>query len=197
MKPITTLLHFSGGQDSTYTAYHWLKNNPHEKLLLHHITLIHRAEPRANNENKAVKKILQYFNENRLTNYVYHSSTFDYGTLPRISIKDIQICSLFTGIILRTPQWQTINKLILSWHKGEVNAPEIERGFRVKKMLTALEVDRDIDFLFPIENMTRKEMAENMPKELMQMIHNCRKPIGIMPCKRCKTCLEMIQSGLL
>jgi len=32
---------------------------------------------------------------------------------------------------------------------------------------------------------------------LMQMIHNCRKPIGIMPCKRCKTCLEMIQSGLL
>src|SRR5690606_3432523 len=184
-KPITTLLHFSGGQDSTYAAYKWLKEHPNEILLIHHLNLKHKAENRLTVEKAAVN------------NFIYLESSFDYGNLPRISIKDIQIVALFTGIILRTPQYKTINKLLLSWHKGEVHREDIKKGYRVKKILDALEVDRHVEFVFPIEHLTRREMFDDTPKELIKYMWSCRKPKNGSHCGVCKTCIELKQEGIL
>lgn len=196
-KPITTLLHFSGGQDSTYVAYKWLKEHPDEILLLHHVNLKHKAENRLIVEKAAVHNILNYFKHIGLNNFRYLESSFDYGDLPRISVKDIQIVSLFTSIILKTPQYNTINKLLLSWHDGEVNREDIRKGYRVRKMLDALEVDRPIEFIFPIEYMTRKEMFDDTPKELVKYMWSCRKPKNGSHCGSCKTCIELKKEGIL
>lgn len=196
MKNITTLLHFSGGQDSTYVAYKWLKENPNETLLLHHVKLHHIAENRVDLEQMAVDRILHWFRENGLNNFIYEESSFSYGTLPRISIKDIQIVSVFTSIILRTPNYKTIDKLLLSWHSGEVHREDINKGFRVRKMLEALEVPREIKFIFPIEYKTRKEMFDDMPKDLSKLIWSCRKPIHGKMCGRCHTCGEFKAAGI-
>lgn len=193
---LTTLLHISGGQDSTYVAYKWLQENPNEKILLHHVNLQHTAENRLEYEKTAVEKILTFFNKSGLTNYEYHESTFLYGSLPRISIKDIQIVSVFSSIILKTPKWNTIQKLLLSWHINEVNRDDIKKGFRVKKMLEALEVGREIEFVFPIENMTRVEMARRMPIDLLKSVHCCRRPINGNKCGRCHTCIELKENGI-
>jgi 7-cyano-7-deazaguanine synthase in queuosine biosynthesis len=195
-KPITTLLHLSGGQDSTYVAYKWLKEHPNETLLLHHVNLKHRAENRLIVEKAAVQNILKYFKKIGLDNFIYKESSFDYGDLPRISIKDIQIVSLFSSIILKTPKYESIDTLLLSWHKGEVDREDIKKGFRVKKMLEALEVGRNIKLSFPIEFMTRKEMFDDTPKELTKYMWSCRKPRNGSHCGVCKTCIELKEEGI-
>jgi len=194
---ITTLINFSGGMDSTYTLYHWLKENPNEKILVHHINLLHKKEDRVDAEKKAVRNIFQYLRSKGLKNYEYHESSFDYGSLPRISVKDIQIVAFFTGIILKTPQWKDIDKILISWHKGEVDREDIRKGFKVKKMLKdGLMIDPLPEILFPIENLSREEMAENMPLELLKMAHSCRKPMYYRNCGICKTCKELKEAKL-
>jgi hypothetical protein len=196
MRQVTTLLHLSGGLDSVFVAWDWLRKHPTEILLLHHVKLWHRGEPRQNAEQKAVEAILGQFQLMGLRNFQYHESTFSYGTLPRIAVKDIQIVSLFSGIILRTPKYESVKKLLLSWHLGEVNSTEIDRGFRVKKMLAALDCPH-VEFVFPIEFHSRKMMVEELPKLILQHVSSCRKKDKYLkPCGRCKTCKEYIYEGL-
>lgn len=190
-----TLLQISGGQDSAYVAWKWLTENPDKILFLHHINLYHPAENRLVPENEAVRKILKFFDRNRLKNYVYFESGFSYGALPCLSIKDIQICALFAGIILRTPQFKNIKTLLLSWHQGEVDRVDINRGFRVKDMFKALDIE-GIDFQFPIIDMTREQMAAEMPERLLKLVHTCRRPSRDGACGKCKTCLEMKEAGI-
>jgi len=192
---LTTLLHLSGGQDSTYVAWKWLKDNPDEVLLIHHVNLLSGAENRMAQENRAVRKILEFLRSEGLDNFVYHESDFNYGSLPRISIKDIQICTVFSSIILRTPQFKNIKRILLSWHKGEVNDPGINRGYRVKAMLKAFEIE-GIELEFPIEHHTRRMMADEMPDKLLALCHTCRRPDRKGSCGKCKTCLEMKDAGL-
>lgn len=189
------LLHFSGGQDSTYVLWKWLTTHPNKKLLVHHVELYHAHENRVIEEAKAVKEILGWLHKNGIQNFRYHESKFSYGTLPRLSIRDIQIVALFTGIILRTNNFGKIPKLLLSWHKGEVDRAEINRGIRVKKMLAALDVD-DVTFDFPIEHMTREQMAAEMPAELLALCWTCRRPQNARACGTCKTCKEMKAAGI-
>jgi 7-cyano-7-deazaguanine synthase in queuosine biosynthesis len=191
------MLNFSGGMDSTYVLYHWLKNNPRERILLHHVNLHHVNENRLKHEQEAVKNILEWLRAKGLKNYDYFESSFSYGNLPRISIKDIQIVALFSGIILRTQGWKSINTVLLSWHQGEVNREDINKGYRIRKMFDALEIDRPINFVFPIENMTRRQMADDMPEELLRLCHSCRKPQrNRKNCGQCNTCLEMKEAKI-
>lgn len=190
-----TLLHLSGGQDSTYVAWKWLVDNPDRVLFIHHINLYHKSENRLYAENEAVQKILKWFKRNRIRNFVYYESDFSYGNLPRISIKDIQICTVFSSIILRTPSFRNIKTLLLSWHKGEVNDPGINRGYRVKALLKAFEIE-GINLEFPISEMTRRQMADDMPADLLKLAHTCRKPDMRGACGKCKTCMEMKEAGI-
>jgi 7-cyano-7-deazaguanine synthase in queuosine biosynthesis len=191
---IRHLLHISGGMDSTYVVWRWLKDNPDKRILLHHVKLRHEKEDRLEMEMKSVKNILNWLIKNGMTNWEYQESSFDYGSLPRITVKDIQIVSVFSSIILKTPQWKSIDTILLSWHLGEVNSEEIRRGWRVKTMLHSLEVDRDINIEFPIEFMSREDMARDMPEELLALSHSCRKPVKNQHCGKCKTCKELIEA---
>lgn len=182
--------------DSTYVLYDWLKSHPDEQILVHHIRLRHEKENRLDLEQMAVNNILKFLSAQGLNNFIYHESAFDYGTLPRITIKDIQIVALFTSIILKTAEWESINTLLLSWHAGEVNRDDINRGYRVKAMLQALEVTREIRFVFPIEDKTRFGMSLDMPGELLRLCHCCRRPKDGKPCGFCKTCLELKEAGI-
>jgi 7-cyano-7-deazaguanine synthase in queuosine biosynthesis len=193
---IDTLLHISGGMDSTYVLYDWLRNNPKKYILLHHVNLRHQAEDRLDLERKAVKNILTWLTDNGMGNFVYEESSFDYGSLSRITIKDIQIVSMFSAILLKHPKYRSVRKLLLAWHQGEVNSDEINRGYRVRNMLDCLEVGRKINLVFPIEHMSREDMAADMPIELLMLCHSCRKPVDGNNCGQCKTCLELIDADI-
>jgi hypothetical protein len=192
----TVLIHLSGGLDSTYVLYKHLQENPNKTVLVHHVNLHHPAEDRLETENKAVHQILDWMKNNVSSNFVYHESTFGYGSLPRIAIKDIQIISLFSAIILRTANFSRIKEIKFGWHQGEVSNNDALRGLRVSKMLKALEA-KPVKFTFPIANVSRKTMYEELPSELLALIKSCRKPhlLGG-PCYECKTCKEYLEVGI-
>lgn len=190
------LLALSGGLDSTYVLWDWLRSNPRDKIYVFHVCLRHQAENREAIERAAYNNILIELSKMGLTNFIDLGHTqFNYGTLPRITIKDIQIVAMFKAVILKT--YQDIDTVLLSWHKGEVDRDDIKRGYRVKSMLKALEVNRPIKLEFPIEHTTRFEMVSKLPKELLSLVHSCRKPkVGRKTCGECKTCLEYLNENL-
>lgn len=196
MKP-TILINLSGGLDSTYVAYHTLKNMYPRKVLLYHIHLVN-AEKRSQSELKAVGGILNYFDKIGLKNYEYIHSAFNYGSLNKVTLKDIQIIATFNAALLKNPLYNNIIEIPLCWHKGEVNSDINNRGFRVKKVFESLEVPYNrVKLTFPIENLTRKEMIDGLPIELVSKISSCRKrDINNKPCHVCKTCKEYIEEGL-
>jgi tRNA(Ile)-lysidine synthase TilS/MesJ len=193
-----TLIHLSGGQDSTYALYTWLRDNPEKKCIVHHVNLKHRAENRLEPEYNSVHNILTWLRRNGLGNFHYLESSFDYGDLPRISIKDIQVVAMFTGIILRTPGYKDVRNVILSWHKGEVNSSAINRGQKVRQLLEGLFIGPErYELHFPLEDINRKDMAQIMPIELLKMCHCCRKPLpGAKSCGQCRTCMELKEAGI-
>jgi len=171
------LINLSGGLDSVYVAYHYLKNYPDTKILFFHLELIN-AERRSIAEMGAVEKILEYFRKNGMNNFVYHSATFDYGTLPKVRIKDISIIAMFNSIILKQPGMRNIKELPLCWHKGEVDTVTYQRGRSIM-------------------DLTRKDMVNNLPEDLLKLISSCRqRDKEDKPCSRCTTCLEYINEGL-
>lgn len=192
----TTLIHLSGGLDSTYVLYKHLSDFPSEKVLIHHVNLHHKDENRLNEELKAVSQITEWLSKNVSSNFIYHESSFDYGSLPRIAVKDIQVVSFFTAIILRTPSFNTIRKIKFGWHKGEVAQNEALRALKVTRVLKSLET-REIQYSFPIADKSRKEMYNELPAELLALVKSCRKPhIYGGPCYECKTCKEYINENL-
>lgn len=190
------LLALSGGLDSVYVAYDFMKNNPDKRLLMFHVELYHKIENRLYQEKDAVDNILNWFNNNGFKNYDYIGDCiFNYGKMRDIGLKDIQIVAMFKANLLKT-QAKDIDSVLLPWHKGEVNRSDIKRGYRIKKMFEACELTRPITLEFPIENMSRKDMIDQMPVELLKFVKSCRKPKGDKPCLICRTCLEYIKEDL-
>jgi 7-cyano-7-deazaguanine synthase in queuosine biosynthesis len=196
MKP-KVLISLSGGLDSAFVAWQHLTQCPDEKVLFHHVILKHLAENRSHKELMAVKNLLKFFREKGYHNFEYHESSFDYGSLPRIAIKDIQVVALFQAIILRSPNYDYIDTIKFGWHKGEVDTVENNRGYRVKNMFKGLDVREDINFEFPIKDMTRSELVAGLPEKMLDLVHSCRKPRAGRPiCGTCKTCQEYMAEGL-
>jgi 7-cyano-7-deazaguanine synthase in queuosine biosynthesis len=193
-----TLITLSGGLDSTFVLYQHLKDNPYDPTLVMHINLRHSAEDRLTKEQESCNNIVKELRKMGMRNFEYiQFPIFDYGELQRITIKDIQIVAMFKAIVLKSPQYETITKIKFGWHKGEVNREDINKGYRVRKMFEALELDRDIDFIFPIENMTRAELWKQLPARLKAHVSSCRKPkANGKPCYSCKTCFEYLAENL-
>jgi 7-cyano-7-deazaguanine synthase in queuosine biosynthesis len=193
---MATLITLSGGLDSTFVLWQHLTEHPEEETVVFHIELRHKKEDRLQQERMACKQLVKELQKMGHKFTYIEGPRFDYGNLPRITIKDIQIVAMFKAIVLKSPQWHHINTIKFGWHKGEVNRDDINKGYRVRKMFEALEVDREIDFVFPIENTTRKEMVKQLPPDILKWVRSCRKPMFNNPCRNCKTCREYMAEGL-
>ena len=189
-----TLINFSGGVDSTYVAWDWLKNNPGRKALLHHVNLKSpEAFRRHKKEKKAVQDILKWFNQNSLANYEYLESTFDYKSF-RYNEKDVTIVMFITGVLLKNPKRNSITKIIMPnnaddfsrWDYTDQSLPR----FRVLKEM----VPRNIEFLFPIRELKKPELAGAMPRDLFKLTWYCRRPTPqYKECGSCNPCKEVKQ----
>jgi hypothetical protein len=69
---------------------------------------------------------------------------------------------------------------------------------RVRAILDACEIPRErYELVFPIEHLTRAQMAEDMPPDLLALCSCCRKPIAGRNCGRCITCNELREAGII
>lgn len=69
-----------------------------------------------------------------------------------------------------------------------------DRSRRRYNLIQAL-TEKEIKYIFPIENLSREEVIRQTPEEVRKLIHFCRIPNGVVgaKCGRCKTCRHTIK----
>jgi 7-cyano-7-deazaguanine synthase in queuosine biosynthesis len=184
---MNTLINLSGGLDSVYCAWRLLKENPEEKFLIHHVARDKMI--RTKKEKEAVASVLSYLKNSGITNFKY-IETQGY-VLPKgvSSIKGIEMVGFFTGVILRT--YKNIKNVVIC-----ANAEDLVQGegydLRSKTRFNITDATSrgvEINYLYPIKHMTKGEIADSLPVELLSLCFYCRTPDSKgNPCENCQPC---------
>lgn len=182
-----TLINLSGGVDSVYCAWKLLNENPNEKFLIHHVARSKLVRTRK--EKEAVDNVLKYFEENELTNFKYIETT-GYVLPKSVSvIKGIEMVGFFTGVILRS--YPDIKKVVICANSEDLVQGE---GYNLRSktrfdITYATSRGIEVEYLYPLRYMTKGEIADSLPVELLSLCFYCRKPDDDgNPCGRCQPC---------
>lgn len=181
-----TLIQLSGGIDSTYVLWKWLKENPNKFAIVHHINL-KSYEDRDLKELEAVDNILKWLDKNGLNNYFYIQSVFDYGDIPGAT-HDVNVCGYFAGIIFRTRRFHHTNRQHLPIYKTN-SEREIKR-----RQLTNFISDKEVEFIYPLKGKEKWQIIEELPEELFNLTWYCRSPIDNKRCQKCFSCNDVDKS---
>jgi 7-cyano-7-deazaguanine synthase in queuosine biosynthesis len=185
------LINWSGGFDSTYVLYNWLKNNPPstgKKLLVHHCILKNK-QGRAKFERNATEQIEKILRDQGLTNWDLVITEFDFKHYPRL-VNDIEIIGFLTGCLLRNHE---VNSVIISASALDFTLPNYQdRAKRRFDIINAVTENKEIKYEYPIKDTERQQLILSLPKEIRKSVHFCRSPKKNLPCKQCITCKETL-----
>lgn len=187
---MNTLHNLSGGIDSVYVAYKWLKEHPQEKLLLHHCSL-RTHEMRWGKEDEAVKKVLAYFNDKGLTNYEYIETTLDIQKI-RPKMWDSSLLATMTAFIMRA--YPDIKFLLNNTPKDEhirLSGGALTQMFQRASIIRNAITQQPIKIIPVLDHMMKSEIIKDMPEELLDLCWYCRTPKGDDVCGSCHTCLQV------
>ena len=198
MKPMDTLHNLSGGLDSVYCMWKYLKENPNKTLLVHHCNLINNQN-RYELESEATKKVIEWFKANGLSNFEYLETTIDIrqlGTRPL----DYQVIAFMNGILFINKKYQRIKYRLICTPKDEYdrlgNPFLIEQLTKFNNILkqpsiTAKPHNVQPKLIIMLKDRYKLEYINEMPKELVKLSWSCRIPNGNQYCGRCHTCLQL------
>jgi 7-cyano-7-deazaguanine synthase in queuosine biosynthesis len=179
-----TIVTLSGGIDSTYVTWDYLRNNLDKTLYIHHCNLKSKGN-RWEYEKKAVDGILRWFKSKGYTNYQYTESTFDYGSIGFIAY-DIEVLGIFIGVILRKLKLK--NVLICASKDDYGQATYAKRAASRCSIVNSM-LETPPNYMYPIKEKTREEMIMELPKDLLKLCWYCRTPTKSgKACGKCSTC---------
>lgn len=183
MKP-SVLLMFSGGLDSTGAFYKLIQSK--EELLVHHLYLSNK-ENRGDAEAIAVKNIIEYMK--KIREFSYTESYHEYPAYNGNFMWDSDLYNFVAGTICLSAK--SIREVAIGRTKSDEGLDRSERGTKILNVLSP-----DVKKIFPVGNMTKKEIHDMLPEDLRGLTWSCRKPVykenSIETCKKCKTCLEIL-----
>jgi 7-cyano-7-deazaguanine synthase in queuosine biosynthesis len=183
------ILLFSGGIDSTYVAYDYLTRNKNKQLLIHHIDLKNKQN-RAFCENQACNNIVKYFRDNGIENFFYSKSTFDYGDI-QFLIYDIEIVAFTIYILASNPVYKNIKTILLPFYMNK-SQDRYDKFFNILNL-----TGKHFNFVFPIQDMSKKQVIDKLPSDLLKLTWYCRTPINNKPCNVCSTCVEVRNTTII
>jgi len=190
-----TLLNLSGGVDSVYCLWHYLKKGI--PLVIHHVYLVHRDhhlvcnEGKANYEQKAVEGVLRWAADNYDTPFTYVETMFDYGPQIPAGITDVEVVAFMSSVIMRNTSYGIQNLVISANAEDNTVGQTCPRHTRRMDMLRIL-VPRPINLLWPIKNKTKVQLLEEMPPDLVDLCWFCHRPDEEgKRCRRCEPCRKM------
>ncbi len=181
-----TLIQLSGGIDSTYVLWKWLKENSDKFAIVNHIVL-KSYECRNEKELKSIDDILKWLDNKGLNNYFYIQSEFDYGNIPGTST-DVEVCGYFAGLILKTARFYNVTTTHLPIYKKDSEREERRR------FLTNFISKKEIEFIYPISHMKKWQVISELPEELFKLTWYCRTPLNNEKCQRCFSCVDVENS---
>ena len=91
----------------------------------------------------------------------------------------------------------TIKKVAMGMQANDGNHALEERRVRANKILQAFT---DCEKIYPVLDLTKREIYDSLPDTLKNMFWSCRHPVytetSINPCKQCSTCIKLREQGI-
>lgn len=193
---MTTLINFSGGIDSTYCLYKYMKDikQPSERVIVHHNILINSTN-RWNKESEACKNILEWLKQNNLDNFTYVETTFKQPDNFLIPLDSILHMGYISGIIGKT---YSITHQVYSTPKDEyerLGYEEMHRRNTNVELIRKMIYDKDVQIISFIDKTYKQDIMQQMPSELLDLCWYCRTPSKEgKPCGKCHTCKQVIKA---
>ena len=186
---------YSGGLDSLGMIYRLLTDPEYEDYSLHiHHVHNRNVEHRDRAEAIVVPIVLKEL-ERLGFSFVYSESEIASQPYNGQFMYDSDSINFFAGYICSVNP--NIVKVAMGMQANDHNQALEERRKRADKILSAFT---DVGKIYPVLDMTKREIYNSLPDTLKNMFWSCRKPVytekNIAPCGKCDTCVKLHEQGI-
>jgi 7-cyano-7-deazaguanine synthase in queuosine biosynthesis len=186
---------YSGGLDSLGMIYKLLSESEYKDYIIHihHVhqrNVEHRDRAEAIAVDNALKEItrLGY-------NFIYSESEIGSQPYNRQFMYDTDSINFFAGYICSVNP--NIKKVAMGMQANDANQRLDERRIRANAILAAFT---SVEKIFPVLEMSKREIYDSLPESLRNMFWSCRRPMysekNIAPCGKCDTCVKLREQGI-
>ena len=194
IKP-TILAMYSGGLDSLGMIYKLLTEEAYQDYDIH-IHHVHNKniENRWRAEAVTVEMALK---ELKRLGFAFAYSESEIGTQPfgKHFLYDTDSMNFFAGYVASVNP--DIAKIAMGMQANDANQSLEDRRIRAGKILSAFTTAEKI---YPVLDMTKREIYDLLPESLRNMFWSCRRPKysekNITPCGECDTCHKLRDQGI-
>jgi 7-cyano-7-deazaguanine synthase in queuosine biosynthesis len=187
---------YSGGLDSLGMVYKLLSDSEYQDYAIHiHHVHNRNVEHRDRAEAIVVPMVLKEL-ERLGYSFVYSESEISSQPYNGKFMYDSDSINFFAGYICSVNP--DIVKVAMGMQANDHNLALEERRKRADKILSAFT---NVGKIYPVLEMTKREIYDSLPETLRNMFWSCRKPVytekSISPCRTCDTCVKLIEQGIL
>lgn len=186
---------YSGGLDSLGMIYKLLTDPEYKdyKLHIHHI-----HNKNVENRYKAEALVVDLaLKELKALGFTFAFSQSEIGSMGYNNrfMFDSDSINFFAGYICSVNP--DIVKVAMGMQANDTNHSLIERRKRADKILAAFT---PVVKIFPVLDMSKREIYDSLPESLRNKFWSCRKPVytetSITRCKTCDTCVKLREQGI-
>lgn len=187
---------YSGGLDSLGTLYKLL-THPEYKDYLIHVHHVHNRNVERRDKAEAVYVKLALDELNKLgLKFHYSESSISSPSYGNNWLFDTDTMAFFAGYICSVnPDIESVAMGLIK--EGAVNPSLEKRLVRANAILAAFT---SVTFIYPVLDMTKREIYNMLPESLKNKFWSCRTPVylvnEIRPCGRCRTCHQLKHQGI-
>jgi 7-cyano-7-deazaguanine synthase in queuosine biosynthesis len=186
---------YSGGLDSLGMTYKLL-TDPEYKNYAVHVHHVHNKNVENRHRAEAIAVDLALKELKRLGfNFTYSESEIGNQPYGKYFMFDSDSMNFFAGYIASVNPG--IEKVAMGMQANDGNLALEERRVRANKILAAFT---PVEKIYPVLNLTKREIYDMLPESLRNMFWSCRVPIysekNIAPCGRCDTCVKLKEQGI-
>ena len=186
---------YSGGLDSLGMIYKLLTDPEYKDYALHiHHVHNRNVENRDKAEAIVVPMVLKEL-ERLGHSFIYSESEIGSQPYNGNYMFDSDTMNYFAGYICSANP--TIKKVAMGMQANDHNLALEERRKRADKILAAFT---DVGKIYPVLDLTKREIYDSLPESLRNMFWSCRHPVytekNIAPCGKCDTCVKLREQGI-
>lgn len=189
----TILAMYSGGLDSLGMVYKLLTEYKDYNIHIHHVHN-RNVENRDRAEAIAVDLALKELRKLGFT-FIFSESEIGSQQYGDNFLFDSDMINFFAGYIASADL--SVEKIAIGMQVNDNNHNLEERRIRASKILSAFTY---IEKIYPVFNMTKREIYDMLPESLRDKFWSCRRPIyqenKIIPCSICGTCIKLKEQGI-
>jgi 7-cyano-7-deazaguanine synthase in queuosine biosynthesis len=186
---------YSGGLDSLGMIYKLLTDKEYKDYVLHiHHVHNRNVEHRDRAEAIVVDRVLKEL-EHLGFSFIYSESEIGSQPYNGQFMYDTDSINFFAGYICSVNP--NIVRVAMGMQANDSNYSLEDRRKRANAILAAFTT---VEKIYPVLEMSKREIYDSLPESLRNMFWSCRHPVynekSIAPCGRCDTCIKLKEQGI-